>query len=313
MAVTLTINVGGIDDVLVSFNAIQIKRSITGVNGVYNLITANSPAAATLTAPNPGNYPVVSKTLQLRVDHGAQVDIIFTGTDPLTTAQVVDQINTAMGATVAADVANVLVLTSTNTGTGSVVEVVGGGAAPIFGFIDGQRDIGEDIHITLQAGVSGYTFIDQDGQAGYYYKAQFLNTATGLTSAESTPFEGDVGTLVSSGTLSTVKVDLVDGRGIALPNQVITFYSQYELLEVEGFQIGLNREPISITTNNSGHAEIALVRGSRWRVAFEGTSIIRDITIPDTAETDLLAALGGAPDPFDIATLPFPSAPRRTL
>jgi hypothetical protein len=313
MAVTLTINVTGIDDVLLSFDVIRVKRSTAGIGGPYSLITANAPAPATLTAPNSGSYAVSTKTLQLIVDQGGQIDILFTGTDPLTTSQVVDQINTAVGDVVASDVGNTLVLTSTNTGTGSVIEIVGGGAAPVFGFTDGQRDIGEEIHITLQAGVNGYTFIDQDGQAGYFYKAQFFNTVNNLTSADSDPFEGDVGTLVSSGALSVVKVDLVDGRGIALPNQEITFYSQHELLEVEGFQIGLNREPITIKTNNSGHAEVSLVRGSKWRVAFEGTSIIRDITIPDASETDLLAALGGAPDPFDISILPFPSAPRRTL
>jgi hypothetical protein len=309
----LSITVTGIDTVLLTYNVIRVKRSTTGIDGTYSLLTANAPAPATLTAPSPGNYDVAGKTLQLLVDQGGQIDVLFTGLTPLTVPQVVDQINTAVGEVIASDESNYLKLTSTNNGTASKIEIVGGSAAPEFGWADGTRDIGEEAHITLQTGVSVYTFLDNDGESGYFYKVHYYNTTTNLQSNDSSPFEGDVGTLVSAGELSTVKVDLVDARGIAVPNQEITFYPMHELLEVEGFQVALNRAAITITTNNSGHAEVNLVRGLRVRVVFEGTSIIRDITIPDAAETDLLAVMGEAPDPFDISTLPFPEAPRRTV
>lgn len=310
----LSITVTGIETVIQTYDAIRVKRSVTGIDGTYSLLTANAPTSAALTAPLPGNYDVVGKTLQLLVDQLGQLDIQFTGgVDPLTVPQVVEQINTAVGEVVASDVGNYLNLTSTNTGTASKIEIVGGSAAPVFGWADGTRDIGEEAHITLQAGVSVYSFLDNDGEAGYFYKVQYYNTSNGLQSNDSSAFEGDVGTLVSADKLSSVQVDLVDARGIAVPHQEITFYPMHELLEVEGFQVALNRAPITIVTNNSGHAEVNLVRGLRVRVVFEGTSIIRDITIPDEAETDLLTVLGEAPDPFDIKTLPFPEAPRRTL
>jgi hypothetical protein len=313
MPVTLSISVTGIAQVLLSFDTIRVKRSITGVDGTYNLLTDLAPDAAFLLAPTSGNYNVSGKTLQVLSDQDAQVDILFTGTDPLTTAQVVSQVNTALGDVIASDVSNALQLTSTLTGTVSKVEIVGGSAATEFGWSAGDRDIGFDAHITLQAGVTGYNYTDSDGQSGYFYKVNFYNTTTALTSADSSPFEGDVGTLVSEGTLSDVKIDLIDGRGIALPDQDVTFYPMHELLEVEGFQIGLARAPTTITTNNSGHAEVSLVRGSRWRVSFDGTSIIRDITIPDEEETDLMAVLGAAPDPFDIKTLLINPAIRRSV
>lgn len=311
---TLNISVTGIDQVLLSFDVIRVKRSTSGIGGAYSAITANAPSSAFLLAPTAGNYDVVGKTLQLLVDQDSQVGVLFTGgVTPLTTAQVVDQINTALGDAIASDYFNKLLLTSTKDGTISKIEIVGGSASAEFGWAGGERNIGFDTHITLQSGVSVYSFIDNDGEAGYFYKVQFYNTSTNLKSSDSAPFEGGVGTLISADKLSTVKVDLVDGRGIASPEQSITFYPMHELLEVEGYQVAMTRAPITIRTNNSGHAEISLVRGSRWRVAFEGTSIIRDITIPDAAETDLMMALAAATDPFDIQTLLINPALRRTI
>lgn len=312
-ATTLNISVSGIDQVLLNFNVIRIKRSTTGVDGTYSLLTADAPAPATLAAPNTGNYDVAGKTLKIFVDQEARVDILFSGLGELTVPQVVDQINTALGGTIASDVGNALVLTSTVTGTGSRIELVDGSANAVFGFSDGERDIGEEAHVLLQAGVSAYTFIDKDGESGYFYKAQFFNTSTLLASSDSSPFEGDVGTLISAGNLSTVKVNLVDGRGVALEGQEISFYPHQDLLEVEGYQVALARAPISIRTNNAGYAEVTLVRGLKVKVVFEGTSLIRDITVPDATEFNLLTVMGAAPDPFDVAEPNFPLAFRRTL
>jgi hypothetical protein len=149
MAVTLTVNVGNVESALASFDVIKLKRSTTGVSGVYSDITDITPVAAKLLASGPEYYDVVSKTLQLVIDHDPQVDIIFTDPpsppqagDPLTAAQVAAQINTAVGQTVAFDDAGNLRLTSTNTGLASQVKIVGGGAAVEFGWTAGDRDVG---------------------------------------------------------------------------------------------------------------------------------------------------------------------------
>jgi len=312
-ATKLSINVTGIEEVLLSFNVIRIKRSTTGVDGTYSFLTNNVPVAATLLAPLAGNYNLLGKTLQLHLDQDPLVSVLFTGLDPLTVPQVMDQINAAVGAAVAFDDANHLRLTSTRTGTISKVEIVGGSAAPIFGWPDGTRNIGKEANINLIAGISSYTFIDQDGQAGYFYTAQFYNTSTQLSSNDSTPFEGDVGTLVDAARLSRVEVNLVDARGIAVADQEITFYSVNEPLEVDGFQVAMIRSPVSIKTDNSGHAEVSLIRGLLMRVVFEGTSVIREIRIPDVESFDLLQLMSSAPDPFKIKELNFPTAPRRTI
>lgn len=313
MAVTLSISVSDITVALASFNVIKILRSTTGVGGTYTSLTDLTPQPARLQPPNPSPYNVVSKTLTVIRDSHAQVSIIFTGIDPLSAAQLVPQFNAALGAVVAAEVLGQLHLTSTIVGTASKLKIVGGMAAPVFGWADGTKDIGEEAHIQLMAGQSLYSFTDNDGEATYYYRAQFLNTTTGLTSAESSPFRGDAGTLVDASNLSIAKVDLIDGSGVALPNQEITFYGVNEVFSIQGFQIALTRKPITITTDNGGHAEVPLVKGTKWKVVFEGTSFIREFVVPTTSTFDLLALLATAPDPFKIVEVQFPAAPRRTI
>src|SRR5688572_22873501 len=128
MAILLTIDVPDIATVLQSFNTIRIKRSTTGEAGVYSLITSNTPVAATLLAPNAANYNVAGKTLGIVRDLAAQVNVVFTGVDPLTVDQVVTQINAAVGAAIASNEANKLRLTSTITGTQSKLEIKDGNA-----------------------------------------------------------------------------------------------------------------------------------------------------------------------------------------
>lgn len=313
MAVQLKINVREPDTVLASFNAIRVKRSITGEAGVYSLLTALAPAAAILQATEDELYDVSGKTLSILRDSHAQVDVHFTGTGLLTATQVATQINAALGVSIASVVTNELRLTSTITGTASKIEIASSSAASAFGWSAGSRAIGYDTHITIQSGQTLYEYTDNDGDEDYFYKVSYLNTSNGQISADSDPFAGESATLISTSNLSLIRVDLVDGQGVAAPAQPITFYPMHELLEVEGYQVALTRDPICISTDNLGHAEVHLVRGSRWRVAFEGTSIIRDITIPDAAETDLMTVLAQARDPFDVQTLLINPAIRRTV
>jgi hypothetical protein len=314
MGVTqLTITVTDITSVLASFDVIRIKRSITGVDGTYELITADTPQAAHLQPPTAGPWDVVSKTLKLKRDSNPEVSIIFTGTNPLSAAAVVAQINAAVGVTIATEVLGVLHLTSTLTGTKSKLEITGGAAAADFGWVTGTRDIGEDAHIQLVAGQGIYSYQDDDGEPGYFYKAQFYNTTNHLESQDSQPFQGAASTMLTADKLSKALIKLVDGAGVAVPDQEITFYTIHEPFTVEGFQVALSRKPITVKTDNAGQAEAVLVRGLKVKVVFEGTSVIREIQVPNTAEFDLLAELGAAPDPFRVVEVNFPAAPRRTV
>lgn len=312
MSIKINVNVSNPATVLLSFGLIRVKRSTDGVDGTYEYITALAPAAATLLAPTDEAYDVVGKTLSLKRDSHDQVDVLFTGTQPLTANQVGAQIDTALGVAVSSNDSDALRLTSTITGTASKFEIVGGSAAAEFGWTAGDRDIGEDAHITLLGDQSLYEYVDNDGAEGYYYKVNYYNSGNGQSSLDSSPFLGSVTTLVGADSLSIAKVDLVDARGVAIPNQEITFYSTHEPLTVDGFQVALVREPVTITTDNAGHAEVPLIRGLKVKVVFEGTSLIRDITVPDQASFDILDAMGNAPDPYGVSEPSFPFAIRRT-
>ena len=314
MAVNLNIFVSDIAAALGSFDVVRVERSLTGEGGPYVEITKLAPAdSATLLASNGSPYPVSAKTLSFLLDNLPQTDVVFTGVDPLTVDQVKDQINAEVGATIGADDTGVLRLTSTLLGTASKLEIVASGALVDLGFVAGDRDIGSEPYVPLVTGVSNYAFTDDDGQAGYFYRVRFFHTTTGQVSDYSSPFQGAPGTQISAGSLSVGSLDLVDQQGVAWQGQRVTFVSINQPLQVEGFAVALNRASVTIETDNAGHAEISLVRGLEVRVVFEGTSLIRDITIPDTPTFNLLTLIEGVPDIFEVVVPNLPAAPRRTL
>jgi len=313
MSIKINISVNNPALVLESFNYIRVKRSTDGVDGTYDYITSLAPSAATLTAPTEELYDVVGKTLTLRRDSHDDVDILFTGTQPLTASQVGTQIDAAVTEAISSEADDALKLTSTITGTRSKLEIVGGSAATEFGWDAGDRDIGSDAHIVISGDQSLYVYVDDDGAEDYYYRVNYYNSNNGQSSQNSSPFLGSVATLISADNLSVAKVDLVDARGVAIAGQEITFYSVHEPLTSDGFQVALVRAPITIVTDNTGHAEVPLVRGLRVKVVFEGTSLIRNITIPDLSSFDILGTMGAAPDPYGVVEPNFPFAIRRSV
>jgi len=310
-SIKLTISVNCLEDVLVDFDAIRVKKGDSEA-GPFAAITADVAAAATLLAPLDENYDVVGKTLQIIVDSNPQVDITFTGAAVLPAADVVSQINTALGASIAAIEGDAFRLTSTIVGSESIIEIVGGTALADFGFTAGDRDVGEESHVFLQPEQTVYNFTDNDGSSSDYYVVQYINTSTLLQSNDSDPFQGTPGTVIDAADLSKATVDLVDGMGQALALQHITIYSSQEILKVGNFHVGMNRASFTIVTDNAGHAEVCLVAGLKVKVVFEGTNYIREFTVPDT-DFNLLDAMATAPDPFDIEEPKFPFSIRRTL
>jgi hypothetical protein len=312
---TLEIFVDDIADVMSSFNSIRVRRS-TSESGPWTEITAAAAAAAVLLGTHSSPFGVVGLTMQLAVDSQAQEDIIFTGVDPLSVDLVAVQIN-AVFPGVASDDGGVLRLQSLLTGTQSKLYLPGGGALPVLGFPDGDRDIGEEQYLYLSPNQSVYNFYDRDGSGTgdqtFFYQAAFYNTGTGLTSEWSDPFEAEPGTAVSAANLSVGTVDLVDARGVTVADQRITFYPSYDALTVEGFAVGIVRQPVSVITNNSGHAEMTLVRGVKGRMVFESTNMIREITVPDADTFDIMALMAAAPDPWSPTTPDYPAGIRRTL
>lgn len=314
---TLEIFVSDIAAALATFNVMQIRRATTDA-GPWTDLTGLVAEAATLLGSTVSPFAVVGATLQLQIDSQSQEDILFTGTNPLSVDSVASQINAFFTGVAADNGAGKLKLTSLLNGTQSKVYVVGGSAAADLGFVAGQRDIGLEENIDLVPGVSIYNFYDRDGGGAdgtetFVYEARFYNEATHQASAWSDPFQAVPGTAVGADKLSVASIDLVDASGVSVANQDITFFPIWEPLVVEGKQVALIRQPVTVTTDNTGHAEITLVRGLKVKVVFEGTSLIREIQVPDAATFDLMALIATAPDPFNPVEPDYPTAPRRTL
>lgn len=312
---TLSIFVDDIDDALASFDTMRVQRSEADT-GPWTELTADGPQAAVLPGTEDSPFSVSAKTMQLQVDSGNIHDIVFTGVNPLTVDQVADQIN-AVEAGVASDLAGKLNLESTLTGTQSKLYLPGGGALADLGFTAADRDIGEEDYITLVAGESSYNFYDRDGNGTgdqtFFYQVAFYSKATGLTSEWSKPFEAEPGTVITAGNLSIGSIDLVDAQGVSQPDHRITFYPLQEPLEVEGFHVALMRAPVTVVTNNSGHAEVTLVRGLRVKMVIEGTAYVREFAVPDETSFNVLELAATAPDPFNPILPDYPFAIRRTL
>ena len=310
--IKLELFVADIAAALASFDTMRIRRSVTGETGPFSEITAATATKATLLGTLSSPFSVSGKTLQLKVDSLDQVNMTFTGTNPLSIAQVVSQVNAAI-AGIASDVSGKLQLQSTTTGTASKMQVVGGSAITDLGFTTGERTIGSEPYITLVTGQTSYLFSDRDGESGYYYEASYYHTVNHLTSQWSEPFRGEPGTLIDSSKLSVGSIDSVNAAGVAQEGQRITFFPLHDPFQVDGYQVALLNESITIETDSSGHAEVTLVRGLKVKVVFEGTSLIREITIPDTATFNLLDLISAAPDPYNPIEPDYPSAIRRSI
>lgn len=297
---------------LVGFNVLRLQRSVSGSGGPWEDITANTATPASIISADLPPYFISGQTLRIQHEDDPEIAVTFTGSNPLTPSQVVAQINAEAGFSLATNESGSIRLTSSGTGTDSFIEIVGGSACNELGFTVGQRDVGLDAHITLVLAQQNYTYIDYDGERGYFYRVAAYNTVDDTIGLYSTPFEGTTFTPLPADSLSLAYIDLVAATGAASEGQIVTLYPLQYPNQVSGFGVGLEREKIILKTDVNGHAETTLVRGLTVRVVFDGTSLVREITVPDSASFNLMALVEGAPDPFTVAVPNIPAAPRRT-
>ena len=310
--ITLDIFVSDIANILHSYDVMKIRRSIDGATGSYIEMTGKTATSAALVSSQRSSFDVVSKALRLAIDHTEPVTVVFAGPAPLTPGQTAAEINIIIPRLASAE-DGYITLTSSLTGSVSVVEAVEGSALSEFGWAEGELSVGLEEYIPLTPGQTDYTFIDRDGDSAYFYEAALYNTTTQLTSTWSDPFKGGTGIIISAQNMSLGSVSMVDAAGIAVVGQRITFYSEHVPLKIEGYQAAMVRHPITVETDNDGYAEISLVRGLRLKVVFEGTSYIREITVPDQESFDILDLMSTVADPFNPVEPFVVSAIRRSL
>lgn len=304
--VSIDIYVDRLDDVLAIFDRIEVYRSTSGELGPYSEVTAAAASSAILDGTVTGTFDLNGLTLDLNLDLVAASPITFVG-DGLSLQQVIDQINAVvpgLASEVPTDT-DLLRLTSPSVGTGSAIEVAAGAAATALG-LDTAKVNGKAARIPLVSPTSNYNFLDLDGDQSYFYKTRYSSSLSGTVSTFSDPRQGSADTVVPSAQLSLAKVTLVTGDGKPVSGRCIVFHPQ-SVHQVSGetqwLLPGYDGRVVR-STNEQGFAQAPLIRGGRYRVHFEGTSYMREFTVPDLAEFDLLPILGTLPDPFDIAQIP---------
>jgi len=299
-------------NVMSLFDKIQVQRSEVG--SPYSdtkFITDSVAQAPVVTGTIEGPYAgLQGKSLKLKVDGGSEQTVTFLITNPIHLYNVVGEFNAAItGATMADDGSGKPQITGDTLGTGGTLEITGGTGASILGFTVGQKDNGEDVNVTLMAGVDEYDYDDKSGEASYWYRERYYNSISGTFSSYSDWTQGTTGAAVSSANLIVGKIKLANIDGTALVCAKVVVVNVFNPLSKDGYFIaGRSQE---IETDGVGQAEITLIKGSTIDVILASTSIIRRILVPDTGtEFDLMDPTLVLDDPFQIQVPDLPSAPR---
>ena len=330
-AVSLQITVQDGDEALVLFDQVEVWRSVTDTAGPFEELTDDSWRAARIpkdatdlsaSPPTGQSVVIVGLELELRVDEDDDNDITitFTGTDPLTFATCASQIIAQGGGKVTSYVDDdaKLVVATTDVGNGATLRVLESDGAAILGlpFDDVQGfSFGKEARIQLVPGQEVYPFTDVRGSGEYFYRTRFRNRLNGTFSEFSQSFSVQQALGISTSNIICGQLDLAGLDGRPLRNIEVCVYNAFRADIVEGKLIAEGQN--SKCTDDDGHVEFFLVRGTRVTVAISGTSIVRDIDVPTDpalATFPLLGKVGGVQD--DVFTVQYPdliSAERRSL
>lgn len=311
-SIRVIIAVDDVNDVMESYDQIQVHRSTAGIGGSYTDITADSPTSGSVAGTNDAPFTLYGETLQVRVDDGTTQNVTIETEDPVQIDPLVEELTESLtGITVSNGGTGNLKLTSDTTGTASSIEIVGGTGITALGLTAGKTT-GADRRLTLQEDYTEFTFVDSGGETSYYYKIRFYNSLTGQTSDFSDPVPGSYESPISSDII-TGTIDLVGLDGTPLGDTLITISNAFDPDAFIVSSHGVFGRKVEFYTDASGHGEVSLVMGSVVDVTISGTGITRQITVPSSGSTfDLLDAISVADDLFQIQTPEFPDAIRRS-
>jgi hypothetical protein len=257
-----------------------------------------------------GPYDVGGLTLSLAVDAGATQHVLLTSHDPVTAADLADEVNTKFTGMAASAVGDTLVLASATIGTGSKLTVVTGTSLSALGLTVGDH-FGKAAHLPLVTMVYDYTLEDTLGGATHSYVARATN-AEGGVGGTYIPVYDEANLAVDPGDLALLTVDLASVNGVAAAGQrvALSLANPAAVTVVSGLMVG-NEPPVLLTTDEFGHAETLVVKGITVDVHVSGTSLARRIIVP-SADFALGDTVATAEDLFQIHVLALPAAPHHT-
>lgn len=308
------------------FDSLEVWRSRLTSGGPYEELTGDGWAPASLPAPATAPSPsqtgpsayLVGKTLSLLVGEKTRIDVVFTGSDPTTFASAAAQIAAQSNGLLSAFVlGSGLYIQTRQPGAGATLRVLGGDPAPLLRLDTrepGSVAFGTDARIPLIHGVGKYVYTDTNGDRDYWYRTRLFNTRTRSTSNFSSPFQGRTLANLGSPRLVRAFVDVVDARGIAIAGVPVLLFNRFAGTQVDGKTMvgGANNG----LTDDNGHFELLLVRGTEVTCAIGGTDIARDITVPIDPGVEMFNLLDPAYGKNDVFTVRVPDlkyAVRRSL
>jgi hypothetical protein len=302
-AVELTIEVPDINLVMDQFSVIRVFQG-PSADGPWAVITDTTEQPAVISSDLDEPYDVIGKDIQLKLNENAAVSLEFSGaTETLAAAAVMDAINSAyiqaaqsIVAWVTGELLNSFKLQSNISGRESRLEVLGGTAVEDLGLSIGAVQ-GLSRHVVLYSNINQYTFVDLRGDVDAWYCVDYLNLDTGECSEKSTAFQGSPHVLAPANKLSKMTITITDVEGKPLEDVRIDFFLR-EALTKQTF--GVVAGKTYCVTDGNGYAEINLVRGIKLRAVVSGTDFIRDFTVPDADEFDLMDVTADAPDLFEV-------------
>jgi hypothetical protein len=307
------------------WDRLEVWRSQTTADGPYVPLHADTwrpatlPLGSPIVAPSPPQtgafVTIVGKDLHFLIDEKTPVDITFTGTDPLTLAQVATQIAAQSNQLLSSYViSGQVVVQTTQIGEIATLRCAGGEAAALLGFDTTSAAFGADSRIQLTVGKEQYSVLDANGAPQFFYKTRFYNSASSLFSDYSLPSQAVTIVGVSAANLVRCYVDLVGSMGAALGGQEILIGLVFTGAIVEGKAlVGGNTV---LLTDVNGHAEMLIPRGQKITMAIGGTDLVRDITVPtdpNITSLNLLDPSVGTNDLFTVQKQLINYAVRRSI
>lgn len=299
------------------FDQLEVWRSRSGSGGPFEEVTGTAwaPASVSILA-HP--YVVDTKTLSLLVQEQTRVDILFSGSDPLPAATVATQVQAQSNGLLRSYVSGIsLIIETAAPGAISILRVLESDASGIFGLeiLEPQSVVfGQDARLSLIYGKTAYSFTDPNGSSDYFYRARFRNSGTHEVSEFTEPFQVTALAGLDSSALIVGTIDLVDLTGLAVRNTRVLIYNAFNGSVIQSKVVVGG--PLEKLTDETGHAEFTLVRGSTITLSIAGTPLARNVTVPtDPSLTsfNLLDAAYGGPDVFDVQVPNYDYATRRSL
>lgn len=292
----LTIPVANVVDLLgQGYTTIEVW-SAPDHGEIYSEVTSSSAAPAVLqSAAASTKFDMGGRTLKLVIDGGTEHIISF---DPLlrywSPQQVATRINQIVPS-LASAVGWVVILTSPTTGRMSTIQITYSDS-PNLGWSAGDQSVGTASRLTLDSNTVLYQFSDAQGTKDTLYKWRF--SVGGLNPTEFSPYTHGMGAPVVGVTISIGTATFTDAMGRPVKRQVII---TNDLATPSG--VG-SVEPITVESDDNGFLQVPLAAGLNIVVGFEGTTLVRRITVPSTPTFDLISAAASVPDPFSVQTVP---------